>query len=110
MKIEQIEVFGVAVPLVGEFTTAYKSKSVQRSVVVRITGSDGTIGLGNVDPVAGYSAETVEETLQVLKSTFGPQLIGMNPTNINALLARLEAIVPEFLDAKAAIEMTCIDL
>ena len=34
LKIENVEVFGVEVPLVGEYKSACKSKSVQRSVVV----------------------------------------------------------------------------
>jgi len=36
MKIERVEVFGVAVPLIGEYKNAYLSKTVQKSVVVRI--------------------------------------------------------------------------
>ena len=48
MRIERIEVFGVAVPLVGEFSTAYKSESIQKSAVVRVTDGDGNVGLGNV--------------------------------------------------------------
>ena len=34
MKIERVEVWGVAVPLVGEFKNAYLSKSVVKSAVV----------------------------------------------------------------------------
>ena len=37
MKIEKVEVFGVAVPLIGEYKNAYLSKTVQKSAVVRIT-------------------------------------------------------------------------
>ena len=38
LKIERVEVFGVAMPLVMEFKNAYLSKSVVKSAVVRITG------------------------------------------------------------------------
>ncbi len=47
MKIERIEVFGVAVPLVGEYKNAYLAKTVQKSAIVRITTDDGVTGLGN---------------------------------------------------------------
>jgi hypothetical protein len=36
MKIEKVEVFGVAVPLIGEYKNAYLSKTVQKSAVVRV--------------------------------------------------------------------------
>jgi L-alanine-DL-glutamate epimerase-like enolase superfamily enzyme len=110
VKIERVEVFGVAVPLVGEYKIAHLSQSLQKSAVVRITASGGAVGLGNVDPVLGYSEESTEETLQALRTVFAPLVIGLDPMNIHALLLRIEAAVPHFLDAKAAIEMACVDL
>lgn len=110
MRIEHIEVFGVAVPLAGEYTTAYESRTVQRSVVVRITASGGAIGLGNVDPVPGYSTETADQTVQALKNVFAPAVLGGDPANIHVLNQRLAAAGTGFLDAKAAIEMACVDL
>ncbi|MBK7473554.1 MAG: hypothetical protein IPI73_25905 [Betaproteobacteria bacterium] len=91
MRIEHIEVFGVAVPLAGEYTTAYESRTVQRSVVVRITASGGAIGLGNVDPVPGYSTETADQTVQALKGVFAPSVLGGDPANIHVLNQRLAA-------------------
>jgi muconate cycloisomerase len=110
MKIERVEVFGVAVPLVGEYKNAYLTKSVQKSVVVRITASGGVTGLGNVDPTPGYSKEQTPDHLEKLRGTFAPLLIGMDPTNIHEVLARIEPAVKGFLDSKAAIEMACVDL
>lgn len=110
MKIERIEVFGVAVPLIGEYATSYQSESSQKSVVIRITDHEGRIGLGNVDPVAGYSVDSVEDTLRALQLRFAPLVIGMDSSNIHLLLQKMETEVPGYLDAKAAIEMACVDL
>ena len=68
MKIERVEVFGVAVPLVGEYKNAYKSKSIQKSAIVRITATGGAVGLGNIDPSPGYSMETIEDSLEMLRT------------------------------------------
>ena len=73
MKIEKVEVFGVAVPLIGEYKNAYLSKSVQKSVVVRITASGGVTGLGNIDPTPGYSKEETTDHLQVLQTRLAPK-------------------------------------
>jgi muconate cycloisomerase len=108
--IERVEVFGVAVPLVGGgFKNAYLTKTVQKSAVVRISAG-GAVGLGNIDPSPGYSAETIEQSLAALKERLAPAAIGLDAANIHALNARLDAATPDFLDAKAAIEMACVDL
>ncbi len=110
MKIERVEVFGVAVPLVGEYKNAYLSKTVQKSAVVRITATGGVVGLGNIDPTPGYSKEPVSGHLEVLCSKFASLLTGMDPTNIHAILGKIEPAVEGYLDSKAAIEMACVDL
>src|SRR6187402_1932709 len=110
MKIERVEVFGVAVPLVGEYKNAYKSKSIQRSALVRITASGGAVGLGNIDPSPGYSMETIEESLWVLQQTLAPAVMGMDPSNVHRVLEKIEPLIHGYHDAKAAIEMACVDL
>jgi L-Ala-D/L-Glu epimerase len=110
MKIERVEVFGVAVPLVGEYKNAYLTKSVQKSAVVRITASGGVTGLGNIDPTPGYSKEQTADHLEVLRTKLAPVLVGLDPTNVHAVLAKIEPAVKGFLDSKAAIEMACVDL
>jgi L-alanine-DL-glutamate epimerase-like enolase superfamily enzyme len=110
MKIERVEVFGVAVPLIGEYKNAYLTKSVQKSAVVRITASGGVTGLGNIDPTPGYSREQTADHLEVLRTKLAPVLVGMDPANVHAVLARAESAVKGFLDSKAAVEMACVDL
>jgi L-alanine-DL-glutamate epimerase-like enolase superfamily enzyme len=111
LSIERVEVFGVAVPLVGGgFKNAYLTKTVQKSAVVRLTATGGAVGLGNIDPSPGYSAETIEESLAALRDKLAPCVPGLDAANIHVLNARLDAAMPGFLDAKAAIEMACVDL
>jgi muconate cycloisomerase len=109
--IERVEVHGVAVPLVGSgFKNAYVTKTVQKSAIVRVFTVDGAVGLGNIDPSPGYSAETIDESLGALRSKLAPAAIGLDASNIHVLTARLDAVMPGFFDAKAAIEMACVDL
>jgi L-alanine-DL-glutamate epimerase-like enolase superfamily enzyme len=110
MKIERVEVFGVAVPLVGDYKNAYRSKTIQKSAIVRITATGGAVGLGNIDPSPGYSKETIEDNLRVLETKLAPAVIGLDPVNVHRVLERINPAVAEFLDAKAAIEMACVDL
>jgi L-alanine-DL-glutamate epimerase-like enolase superfamily enzyme len=110
MKIERVEVFGVAVPLIGEYKNAYRSKSIQKSALVRITATGGAIGLGNIDPSPGYSKETIEDSLRVLETKLAPLAFGLDPTNVHRVLQKIEPAINGYFDAKAAIEMACVDL
>jgi len=110
-KIERVEVFGVAVPLVGAgFKNAYVTKTVQKSALVRITSASGAVGLGNIDPSPGYSVESIEQSLRALRGTLVAAVAGMDALNVHAILERLDGCMSGFHDAKAAIEMACVDL
>jgi L-alanine-DL-glutamate epimerase-like enolase superfamily enzyme len=110
LTIERVEVFGVAMPLVGEYKNAYLSKSMVKSAVVRITATGGAIGVGNIDPTPGYSKESIEASLKMLEGRLAALVVGMDPTNVHRILETIEPAVEGYLDAKAAIEMACVDL
>ena len=50
MKIDRVEVFGVAMALVGTFTSGGVTKSTTKCLVVRLHASDGAIGVRSIDP------------------------------------------------------------
>ena len=109
--IRRVEVFGVAVPLVGPgFKNAYTTKTTQKSALVRLTAHDGSVGLGNIDPSPGYSVETIDQSLLALRTRLAPLVEGRDAGNPHLLVQAMDAALPGFLDAKAAIEMACIDL
>ena len=108
--IRRIDVFGVGIPLIHPFKTVAGIEDAQRSVVLRIAAADGTVGIGNVDPSPGYSTETVEQTLETIAACLAPAVIGRDATNIRQILAAMDEAVLEFFEAKAAVEMACVDL
>lgn len=109
--IERIDVFGVAVPLTGAgYANAYVTKTEQKSVVVRLVTDDGSVGLGNIDPSPGYSLETVDESLAALRGRLARVVSGLDAANPHRVAEAMDAALPGFLDAKAAIEMACVDL
>lgn len=111
LKIRSVEVFGVAVPLVGPgFRNAYITKTTQKSALVRLVAEDGTVGLGNIDPSLGYSVETIEQSLGAIRNRLAPLVQDSDAGNPHRLVQAMDAALPGFLDAKAAIEMACIDL
>ena len=111
LKIERVEVFGVAMPLTGTFTSAGISKQVTKCVVVRLTASDGTVGISSIEPsAAAKSPGTAAELLVALRDRVAAAVHGMDPANIHSLIERLDALTPTQPGAGAAVEMACVDL
>ncbi|VTU23710.1 L-Ala-D/L-Glu epimerase [Variovorax sp. PBL-H6] len=111
LPIRSVEVFGVAVPLVGPgFRNAYIVKKAQKSAIVRLVAEDGSVGLGNIDPSPGYSVETIEQSLRALREQLAVAVQGQDAGNPHRILQRMDQTLAGHLDAKAAIEMACIDL
>jgi muconate cycloisomerase len=111
LPIRRVEIFGVAVPLVGGgFRNAYVTKTIQKSALVRLTADDGTVGLGNIDPSPGYSVETIEQSLAALRERLAPVVQGLDAGNVHGILRAMDGALSGHLDAKAAIEMACVDL
>jgi len=96
LAIERVEVFGVAVPLVGGgFKNAYVTKTVQKSAIVRVTAASGAVGLGNIDPSPGYSTETIEESLAALRGQLAPGAIGVDAALDDAAVGEALAAIVE---------------
>ena len=110
-KIDQIEAFGVAMPLAGSFTSGGVTKSRTKCVVVRLHASDGAIGISSVDPsTTARSPNTGPELVTAIRERIAPALIGEDPTNVHRVLELARKLAPTQPGAVAAIEMACIEL
>src|SRR3990172_8646943 len=111
LKIERVEVFGVGMPLSGTFTSGGISKDVTKCIVVRLTASDGTMGISSIEPSASAkSPGTAVELLATLRDRVAPAVVGQDPTNIHRLIELLDGLAPTQPGAGAAVEMACVEL
>ena len=111
LKIDRVEVFCVAMPLKGTFKSAGVAKNATKCVVVRLTASDGTIGISSIDPSSvAKSPHTGPELAAAIRERIAPAIIGEDPTNINRMVALLDTLTPTQPGAGAGVEMACIEL
>jgi L-alanine-DL-glutamate epimerase-like enolase superfamily enzyme len=111
VRIERVDAFGIAMPLVGTFTSAGISKQATKCVVVRLTASDGTVGISSIEPSAAVkSPGTAAELAVAIRERIAPAVVGHDPTNLNALAELLEQLVPAQPGAAAGVEMACVEL
>jgi len=110
-QIERMEVYSVEMPLVGTFTSAGISKQVTKCVVVRLTASDGTVGISSAEASAGAkSPHTAAELVVALRDKVAPAIKGQDPLNIHRLIELFDKLTPTQPGAGAAAEMACVDL
>jgi L-alanine-DL-glutamate epimerase-like enolase superfamily enzyme len=110
MKITQVDLFLLVVPLRGSFITSQSTRTHQKSVVIEVRTDTGLTGLGNVDPSPGYSEETPEEIVSCLKDILVPTVVHKDPREIVLRLADMDRQVEGHDHAKAALEMAFYDL
>lgn len=95
VTIERVDVFGVAMPLAGAFTSAGISKSETRCVVVRLTASDGTVGISSIDPSStAKSPHTAPELALVMRDRVASALVGENPVHANRIVELARTLGP----------------
>ena len=111
LQIKRVEVFGVAMPLIGTFTSAGISKDTTKCVVIRLTAADGTVGISSIEPSAtAKSPGTAAELMVTLRDKVAPAMIGLDATNVHHLIELMDKLTPTQPGAGAAAEMACVDL
>ncbi|MBX9905651.1 MAG: mandelate racemase/muconate lactonizing enzyme family protein [Burkholderiales bacterium] len=109
--ISKVEVFSIGMPLVGTFTSGGVSKKITKCVVVRVTDSDGAIGISSIDPSStAKSPHTGPELALAIQDRIAPALIGQDPRNANRIFEIASRITPLQPGAVVAVELACIEL
>lgn len=110
MKIKQIEVFAINLPLIKPFIISYANYPHISSIIVKLTTECGLVGWGESVPDEHITGETPESTYALIKNTFAPIMIGQNPMEFEKIHDLLDKAVKRAPAAKAAIDIACFDV
>ena len=110
MKITQINLYHLRMPLVSAFETSFGRIHNRDCVLVEVF-ADGMVGYGEcpADRDPGYSYETIGTALHILQDFIIPAVLGLEITNAEDLQKRM-AFVRGHLMAKAGLEMALWDM
>src|SRR5687767_8803784 len=97
MRIERIDLYHVAMPLITPWRTAYGEDAVIESVLVRMVGG-GAEGWGEASSLAAptYSPEWAAGVFHVAKTWLAPRLVGQDITSGAQLQERLGLVKGNF--------------
>lgn len=110
MKLDQLTLFHVRMPLVAPFETSFGRIDHRECLVVRVD-ADGLTGWGEVvaDHDPGYSYETTGTAWHILSEFAAPLLLSKHVTDAEDFQSRVARIRGHHL-AKAGVEMAIWDL
>ncbi len=110
MKISQVNLYHLRMPLVSSFETSFGSIQTRDCVLLEVF-SEGLVGYGEcpADRDPGYSYETVGTAWHILQDFLVPAILDQELAGAEDLQARLR-FVRGHLMAKAGLEMALWDL
>lgn len=110
MRIEQIDLAIVHLPLIRPFQTSSSRKTGLDHILARVVADDGTVGWGECaspsDPF--YCPETTETCWHLLHDFLGPMVLGRSWSSIEDLTALYGKVKGNGF-ARAGLEMACWD-
>ncbi|WP_107948411.1 mandelate racemase/muconate lactonizing enzyme family protein [Lysinibacillus parviboronicapiens] len=110
MKIQQVEIFAINLPLVEPFIISYATYDTMPSIILKMTTDTGIVGYGEAVPDEHVTGESWESTYAVLKHQLVPAIIGGNPMAIEKIHDKMDQIIKSVPAAKAAIDIACFDI
>lgn len=110
MKITELEIYSIELPLIEPFIISYDTYDTMPSIIVKIKTDEGIIGYGEAVPDEHVTGETWESTYSVLKNSLAPIIIGQDPMKFEKIHELMNQTVYQVPAAKAAIDIACFDI
>jgi muconate cycloisomerase len=112
MKITLLEAILVDLPTIRAHKLARQTVMQQTLVVLRLQTDAGLEGLGEATTIGGlsYGEESPESIKSALDTYISPIVKGLDPRNVNAVMAEIERHVVGNRLAKSALETALLDV
>lgn len=110
MKITEIRIGKISVPLRVPFKTALRSVSSVEDLVVEIHTDDGRVGFGEAPPTGAITGDTTGAIIGALRDHIIKTLVGRDVAEFEDRMRELQGCVVKNTSAKAAADMALWDL
>ncbi|TDP92257.1 o-succinylbenzoate synthase [Halanaerobium saccharolyticum] len=110
MKIKDVKIFSLNVPLKKEFKTSLRTVKTAAETIIKIETDTGQVGFGEAPPTAVITGDTNQSIRGIIKNKIAPLLIAEEIENIEKIHFLIEESAVNNNSAKAAVEMAVYDL
>ncbi|MGM9987824.1 MAG: dipeptide epimerase [Bacillaceae bacterium] len=110
MKIIDIELVTINVPLITPFKTALRTVYAVEDIVVKVKTDSGHVGFGEAAPTAVITGETLGSITNAIEQYIKPSIIGMEIIELEEIMKRIHGCILKNTSAKAAVDIAIYDL
>jgi len=110
MKIKEIRLGRISVPLKKPFKTALRTVESVEDVIVELHTDTGAVGYGEAPPTGVITGDTTGAILGAIGDHIGKAVVGLDVDNLEEIMARIDASVVHNTSAKAAVDIAVYDL
>jgi len=110
MKITEMEIMAVKVPTIIPYALSFGTITAATSVLIRLHTDSGIYGIGDTSPCPGFSEESPESVVSILRNYLYPAVKGMEPRNVGMIHKRMDDAVKGNSFAKTAIGIALYDI
>ena len=95
MKIQEIAIGYISIPLVTPFKTALRTVDSVNDLIVKITTDDGTEGFGEAPPTAVITGDTKESIEAAIRYYIAPAIKGMDLEDLPSVMEKWNTALPK---------------
>lgn len=110
MKIKDIQVGIISVPLKKPFKTALRTVDKVEDIVVKVITDTGHVGYGEAPPTAVITGDTLGSIRCAIEDFIKPQILGLEIENLEEIMKRINNSILKNTSAKAAVDIAIYDL
>ncbi|MDQ7092324.1 dipeptide epimerase [Desulfosporosinus sp. PR] len=110
MKITDIKIGHISIPLKRPFKTALRSVYSVEDVVVKVITDTGHAGYGEAPPTGVITGDTTGAIIGAIEDHIKKTLIGLDLENFEEIMLKLDKAVVKNTSAKAALDIALHDL
>lgn len=110
MKITEVRLAKISVPLRVPFKTALRTVNSVEDVIVEILTDVGALGYGEAPPTGVITGDTTGAIIGAINDHIAKNIIGMEIDNLEDVLQKIQKSIVHNSSAKAAVDMAVWDL
>jgi len=110
MKITEVRLGMVYVPLKTPFKTALRTVDTVEDIIVSIHTDSGHVGYGEAAATAVITGDTHGSMIEAIGKVIAPRLVGEDVANLNRIVRLIQTALERNTSAKAAVEIAVYDL
>jgi len=110
MKITDVRLGMVRVPLKTPFKTALRTVEAVEDIIVSIHTDTGHVGYGEAAATAVITGDTHGSIVEAIGKVIAPRLVGEDVANLNRIVRLVQTALERNTSAKAAVEIAVYDL